>query len=84
MIKEEKMKTIYQADIFYPEKLRKIYAPPTRLYQLGENEKIFQLPSIAIIGCRDCSQYGAKIAYQFAYQLAQKGICVISRIGQRN
>ena len=32
------MKKIYQANIFYPEKLRKIYAPPAKIYQLGENE----------------------------------------------
>lgn len=78
------MKKIYQANIFYPEKLRKIYAPPAKIYQLGENEKIFQMPSIAIIGCRDCSKYGAKIAYEFAYQLARKGVCIISRISKGN
>ncbi|MBR1803205.1 MAG: DNA-processing protein DprA [Clostridia bacterium] len=76
------MKTIYQADIFYPEKLRKIYAPPAKLYQLGENKTIFQMPSIAIIGCRECSGYGAKVAYQFAYQLAKKGVCIISGLAK--
>lgn len=76
------MKTIYQADIFYPEKLRSIYAPPAKLYQLGENETIFQMPAIAIIGCRECSSYGAKMAYRFAYELAKKGICIISGLAK--
>lgn len=76
------MKTIYQADIFYPKKLNHIYAPPAKLYMLGENEAIFQMPSVAIIGCRECSNYGAKIAYQFAYELAKKGICVISGLAK--
>ena len=76
------MKIIYQADNIYPEKLNKIYAPPAKLYMLGKDEEIFKVPSIAIIGCRECSEYGAKVAYRFAYKLAKKGICVISGLAR--
>ena len=75
------MKVIYQAQKFYPEKLTHIYAPPAKLYVLG-NENIFNEPSIAIIGCRKASSYGKKVAYEFAYQLAKKGIIIISGLAR--
>ena len=34
--------------------------------------------SIAIIGCRECTRYGAENAYKFGYELAKENICVIS------
>ena len=75
------MNIIYQAQKFYPEKLTHIYAPPAKLYVLG-NETILNEPSIAIIGCRQASDYGKKVAYEFAYQLAKKGIIIISGLAR--
>ncbi len=75
------MKTIYQNQEEYPEKLNKIYAPPAKLYVVGD-EKILNKPSIAIIGCRNASQYGKRVAFKFAYELAQKGIVVISGLAR--
>ena len=75
------MKTIYQNQKEYPEKLNKIYAPPAKLYVLGD-EAILNKPSIAIIGCRDASQYGKRVAFKFAYELAKKGIVVISGLAR--
>ena len=75
------MKVIYQAQKFYPEKLTHIYAPPAKLYVLG-NEDILDKPAIAIIGCRQASSYGKKVAYEFAYQLAKKGIIIISGLAR--
>ena len=60
------MKVIYQAKKNYPEKLKHIYAPPAKLYLLGD-ETILNKPSIAIIGCRQASDYGKKVAFRFAY-----------------
>lgn len=34
--------------------------------------------SIAIVGSRECSDYGFRQAYEFAKELSKKGICVIS------
>ncbi len=73
------MKIIYQAEKNYPEKLKRIYAPPAKLYLLGD-ETILNKPSIAIIGCRQASDYGKKVAFRFAYELAKQGIVIISRI----
>lgn len=75
------MKTVYQAQTNYPEKLNKIYAPPAKLYVLGD-ETILNKPAIAIVGCRDASYYGKKVAFQFAYELAKKGIVIVSGLAR--
>lgn len=74
---KSKIKTIKLGDENYPEKLKHIYSKPNVIYVIG-NEKILNSDSIAIIGCRDCSDYGAKNAYKFGYELAKRGVCVIS------
>ena len=65
----------------YPERLLHIYAPPKVLYVLG-NEKLLNEPSIAIIGCRNCTEYGKKVSGYFAQEFAQKGINVISGLAR--
>lgn len=76
-INTNKIKTIKLEDNLYPEKLRNIYDPPKLLYLLG-NEDLLNQRAIAIIGCRNCTQYGAENAYKFGYELATSNICVIS------
>lgn len=73
----EKIKEIKLGQEKYPEKLEHIYAKPQNLYVLG-NEKLLDEKSIAIIGCRDCTNNGALNAYKFGYELAERGICIIS------
>ena len=72
-----KIKRVKLGDINYPEKLMHIYGKPQELYVLG-NEKLLNEKSIAIVGCRNASEYGMKNAYKFAYELAKKGICIVS------
>ena len=74
---KSKIKEVLEKDKFYPERLKNIFGRPQKLYVLG-NEKILNIKSIAIIGCRNCSRYGMKNAYEFGYGLAKKGICVVS------
>ena len=76
-----KIKTIKLGDELYPEKLKNIHMPPKTLYLLG-NEQVLKQRSMAIIGCRDCTKYGAENAYKFAYELATKDICVISGLAK--
>lgn len=71
------IKMITIDDEKYPQKLRNIYDPPVVLYILG-NEEILNNPSIAIIGSRICSSYGKNMAKQFAYNLSNHNINIIS------
>lgn len=75
------IKKIRIGDEFYPEKLLHIYAPPQELYVLGD-ASILNEKGIAIIGCRDCSDYGKKVSYYFAKELANKNINIISGLAR--
>lgn len=64
-------------DCNYPKHLRNIYNPPSCLYVKGS------LPSneqkmIAIVGARNCSDYGRSMAEHFAMELAGHGFAVVS------
>ena len=61
----------------YPERLKKIYEPPLGLLvkgRLPDNN----MKSVAIIGARSCSHYGAETAAWFGRELAAAGVQVIS------
>ena len=38
--------------------------------------------SIAIVGSRECTDYGFRQAYEFAKELSKKGVCVISGLAE--
>ncbi|MBQ7065624.1 MAG: DNA-processing protein DprA [Lachnospiraceae bacterium] len=61
----------------YPEALRKIPDAPWAIYVMGklpdENK-----PTVAVIGARECSAYGAYMAKELGKKLAANGIQVVS------
>jgi len=61
----------------YPERLKTITLPPFMLYYYGELPKE-TVPSLAVIGARNCSVYGEEIASGFARTLSAAGIQIIS------
>lgn len=61
----------------YPSKLNYIYDQPIVLYAKG-NIELLNMPAIAIVGCRKCSQYGIGVTKKMAYNLALNNICIIS------
>lgn len=65
----------------YPEKLRNIYCPPKQLYVIG-NINILNDKSIGIIGSRNCSKYGEKVAKEFSYKLSKSNINIISGLAR--
>ena len=71
------IKVIKKEDVNYPEHLLKIKKPPEQLYVLGD-ETLLNKQSIAIIGSRDCTQYGYEQAERFAKELARENICIVS------
>ena len=71
------IKIIEKEDENYPKQLLKIKQPPEKLYILGD-EKLLQNSSLAIVGSRSCSEYGIKHTKEFAKEIAEAGITVIS------
>lgn len=73
-----KIEIIKKEDTKYPEELKHIYDSPKCLYCLGNTELLNNTNKLAIIGCRDYSEYGKNIAKKFAYELSKKGIVIVS------
>lgn len=67
---------------FYPERLRYISSPPKELFCLGNLELLNFKHNIAIIGSRNCSNYGERVAKDFAFNLAKEDVCIISGLAK--
>lgn len=65
----------------YPKILAEICDPPISLFIKG-NKNILNNFNVAIIGCRECSNYGAKIAKNFAYNLVKYDINIVSGLAK--
>ena len=65
-------------DIDYPDELRKIDSPPYVLYLKGEKLSWDRLFVIGVVGTRRCTAYGAKAADNLCFDLAARGITIVS------
>ena len=77
MDKDVEIKVLRQRDGEYPKRLREIPNPPKELYVLGRVPEE-QIPTVAIIGARDCSEYGKYVASCLGAALGRNGIQVVS------
>ena len=88
-LQEEGVNFVSLLETSYPEKLAAIEDAPFGLYFYGRLPSK-SVPSVAIIGARECSEYGRYMAGLWGSQLAQEGVALISgmargidSIGQR-
>ena len=65
----------------YPERLKKISDPPLGLWYYGKLPEE-DIPSVAVIGARDCSDYGRHIAASLGEYLGRSGVQVISGLAR--
>lgn len=72
-----KIKQIKLEDDEYPKLLKNIKNPPKQLNVLG-NLDLLNESGIAIIGSRNCTDVGRKIARNFAQKLSSVGLCINS------
>lgn len=61
----------------FPKRLRKIPDPPFAIYVKGKLPEE-NVPAVAIIGARACSEYGKKVAGMFGQKLSAAGVNIIS------
>lgn len=71
--------TLWDQD--YPELLKKIYDPPPFIFHRGNLSPTDRF-SVAIVGTRSPTAYGARMAGQFATELASGGLTVISGLAR--
>ena len=69
-------------DEYFPKMLREIYDCPISLYVKGNVELLNKENKIAIIGCREFSEYGKKCALYFSSNLAKKGVTIVSGLAR--
>ena len=74
---EKGARCITMLDAEYPSRLRRIATPPYALYVKGQLPKE-EKKTVAIVGARECSPYGACMARKFAKALASAGVQIIS------
>lgn len=65
----------------YPQILKNIYDPPLSIYILG-NKKILNNTSVAIVGCRDATQYGKYVTKELAYNISKQQINIVSGLAK--
>ena len=80
-LQKQNIKVITIEDKDYPKILKTIYDYPVSIYVKG-NEKILNIPVIGIVGCRESSSYGRKVAQYFAYHLSKRNINIISGLAK--
>lgn len=68
---------VNHSDPDFPEKLKNIPGSPYGIFVKGHIPDP-QVPSVAIVGARECSEYGRIMAEFFASRLAKEGVQIIS------
>ena len=58
-------------------RLVETYQPPEKIHYLGQLPEV-EAPIVAIVGSRKPTAYGRQIAHQLAFDLAKKGVIIIS------
>lgn len=68
---------VHIKDERYPERLRNLSDYPYGIFVKGSLPKDYSA-CVAIVGARECSEYGKEVAYSFAKTLGNCGVSVIS------
>jgi DNA processing protein len=76
-MKEEGIRTVCCLDAEYPSRLLDIYDPPSVLYYKGDLT-VLNCNAAAVVGSRRCSMYGLRMAEKLSYDLAERGVTVVS------
>ncbi|HOK56170.1 MAG TPA: DNA-processing protein DprA [bacterium] len=79
-IENEGINIITIDDKNYPSLLKEIYDPPFLIYFKGKLD--LNAPSISIVGTRNPSVYGLKMAEKFAFELASYGFIIVSGLAR--
>lgn len=76
-MEKNEIKMITLLDKEYPDRLKEIYDKPIVLFAKG-NTNLLKEKCVAIVGARECSDYGKKVTENVSYNLAKENICIVS------
>ena len=80
-LEERGISFISQDDALYPDKFKNIKDRPYSFYLKGNihvYERLLNNPSVAIVGARECTNYGLSMAKKIGFDLAAHGVNIIS------
>lgn len=77
LVQKGGLQFILYSDEDYPALLREINTPPLVLYYLGQRG-LLQNPAVAVVGSRNCSAYGVRIAGEICRGLSASGVSIVS------
>ena len=75
---KNKIGIITYSDKRYPVCLSAIDNPPAVIYYKGKFPDFDNIPSVAIVGPRNVSEFGKRAAFSLGYRLARSGMIVVS------
>jgi DNA processing protein len=77
------LRWVARSDRTFPPLLGAIHDPPPGLFVRGARDlDLLARPSVAIVGARACSSYGAQVATDLGRELAAAGITVVSGLAR--
>lgn len=79
-LKEQNIDFISCESPRYPDKLKNIPDYPCCLYIKGKMD--IDKPVVAIVGARNCSNYGKEIAMEYARELSGNGVVIVSGLAR--
>lgn len=77
----KEIKKLLITDKAYPKRLKSIHYPPATLYVRGEILREDNL-AVALVGSRKASIYGIQTCEKLAYELASRGITIVSGLAK--
>lgn len=75
---EKHIGIVTMQDAAYPNRLRNIEVPPVLLYVSGHMPSFDEEAAVTVVGTRESSGRANEIAHRFGYELADKGMLVVS------
>ena len=80
-LKQAKVETVTFKDISYPKNLKGLQGAPVALYVKGSLE-VLSSPSVAIVGSRNMTSYGAMVTAKISSELAAKKVTIVSGLAR--
>ena len=78
-VRAPERRLVAKPDPAYPSILREISDPPAAIFIKGE---IREAPRVAVVGSRDCTRYGRRVAFRLGVDLARAGLTVVSGLAR--
>jgi DNA processing protein len=82
-LRRDGVRWLSREDAFFPKRLGSIHDPPPGLFLRGTaSPELLSEPSVAVVGARSCSDYGAHVARMLGRELASTGVVVVSGLAR--